>query len=487
MRGQKKSTFCILIFACAVLCAEPVPPNTPELDYSAPNYSDLLQGYITHDMQMERLMIAVERSRLELEEARIVAGFDISLSSGDISMNFLDGKTELSASPQASISIPLLNNTKIRGNLPISAALSGDSADDVSLSGGTLSVSTSILSGIPETQRIAILTAERKLHTAERNYQYRFMGAEKEFLQKLKNLYTLDADFFKANEDLIIAENDFQLVQFQGYRETSANYRTALLKVRGLRHTREERFRTLQRELAYFAEQCGYTDSSISLDDLPMSMPESELLVITDFSEDTFIALEDSRWTHELNGLTRQADKDLTLDGSLGYRFRESSSDEQFHYIEPGLSMSYRGISAGAKVSVPVNDPGSPSLSFSLGWALNTGRRDKIADSKKLLNIREEQLAITSAEDSYSTTVSDYELKRRDLLWEQTEQQEMCDLHTELARDMEQWYQQGTATEKDYRAARLNMHSAVISVVKSHIDRLTYNIDMQLLFSEAAE
>jgi hypothetical protein len=457
-------------------------------------YADLLQGYTAGDIQLERLSIALQRKQLEMEEARIGAGLDLSLSSGSISARFLDGKSEFYAAPEASLSLPLLNNTKITGSLPLKASVSGGSVGSVSLSGGALSLSTGILTGLPEKQRITLLTAERALRTAERDYHYRHMGAEKTFLAELKKLYDLEASLNTASDELITAEEAFRLVQFQGYGETSARYRTAELSVRSKLRVKEERSRSLQRELDYFAGQCGYPDSSgIALATLPETMPDPQLLAITDFSKDLFIELENSRWTHEINGLSREAERAFTLDGSLGYKYTETAGSQSggqssgLHDVQAGLSMSYKGIQAGAMVSVPVNKPNSPSISVSLGWDLNTGKRTRIGDSKKALDLREEQLSITEAEDTYGTTVSDYELQRRDLLWQKTEREELLDLHTELARDMESWYQQGAVTEKDYRAAQLDMHSAILDNVKARIDRLTYNINMQLLFSEAPE
>jgi hypothetical protein len=450
----------------------------------------LLSGYLANDLQLQSLSVTAQSASLSLKKSNINNGIALSLSTGDMVLKTSSSGTTFTVEPTASLSLPEANNTAV------SLTGTADVSSDETVSGlenVSLSVSTDVISGSTLTRKVTLLKAARTLLEAERAVQDRAVSAEKEFYTELKTLLSQASTVLADEQTLYEDQVDFKTVVAQGYAKTSSAYRTADLAVRTDTRTLEEAKRLFVHKQTVFAKKCGVassasttsTTATTSFDTawafLPTVIPSVAGLDVSSFDKSTYTTIESAQWSKYIGGLTRDADKDLTLSASAGYTFNNSTTDS--NTVDTGLKLSWKGLTAKAGISVPVSSEGT-SPAYTLGFSF-TPSGIALADinaQQKVLDAKLEDLAVASAEDDYSTDVVSQQTTLSDLVWAKQSDAEEYQLYTELEKDTASWYKQGVVTESDYKSAQVNKEKARITCLVNAAEFIIYNDTTKLLF-----
>ena len=482
-----------------------------ELEPVSDRISTLLAGYLSNDVTFQKATINEQLASLSATTARINNGMAFSISSGTVTVYATGNGTSVEMKPNASLSIPSANDTTVSASVPLTfqngstatEKTSTVSSNEVSIKNASVTVSTGIITGTPLSKKISILEAERKYLEARRNAQDAAVTAEKDFYTALKKLYNYGVSVLTKRGTLYDDSLDLKKLIAQGYSTGSSSYLKADLKVRSDQRNVTEAERLLERETAIFATKCGFDYQKTSgnayesaMAFLPLSIPEVEILDPESFPAEAYSASETAAWNKYIAQLKRDANKQLTLKGNLGYTFNNSYSSSDT--VDAGLSLNWRGISATAGVSFATGNSvfgaassssssGSsrttdPVYTFSLGWTPNTWRLSKITDQQNQLNQMLEEVNIRSAKNDYETSIESKLTAISDLQWSKQSYQEERAMYEKLANDMASWYRQGIITENDYLDAKDNAAKAQINLLINAIDVILFNDETRLLF-----
>ena len=481
---------------------------------------DFLAGYLQNDLELQKLSLTAQSQRLSLKSTKIDNGTSFELSSGTVTLYSIGGKSYVDINPGASLSLPALNNTTVSASLPIQI-----DDGEKTLSGGTLSITTDILSGSSKTRRVTLLEAERAVLEAERDVKDRALNAETAFYTSLKTLYGYAVTVLEKKADLYDDDTALRKLVAQGYSESSSTYRQAALQVQSDKRDVEQAERRLERETAIFARKCGLTyerDESLAdsapdgailneselayrsaLAFLPFAIPEVEGVDVLSFDEKMYGEAESAGWDAYIGALKREADSDITLKATAEYTFNYDSSlsagDEstQIHSDTVGgkLSLEWRGVSLAAGVALPTNssvlgfnryDVTSetiPIYTLSFGIVPNTFRTRAITKAQNQLDEQLEKIALSTASDDYETDVIDRQTTLSDLAWSRTSYHEEFDMYEKLEKDMAEWYRQGIITASDYYDSRDNRDMARLNLLINATEYIIYNNETKLLFA----
>jgi len=457
-----------------------------------PDTTQLLLSYIENDPELQKLTIAAKKAQLSYDSTCIDKGFDISLSSGNITLLLDENGNRLSANPSVKASLPQASNlsAEFASNLKYTG-------DEIKLTDTSISLGLDIISSTGLLNKISLLKAERSLLEARRKLEKRVLNAEKEFYTELKTLLSSINSIMKLQEDLYSDTIDFEAVKVKGYASSSSSYRQAQLKVITDQHEIESSLRSFIQDCVVFYKNCGF---DIKLDEktdlmtlVPSDIEYGTSLNVLDFDKALYSEIESSEWTYKINSMQRNSVKNYSLAASAGYTFDNSSSGSDT--VDAGLSGSIGGLSLGAGVSIPVSSVGkasdnnslsAPALTMSLTISPNSFRKNTITKKQNQLTEEEELLAIKTAESSYEKTVVELQQKLDSLLWEKESCEETLSLYTGLEKDMVQLYRQGFISESEYLSAKTNLNSCIIKKVMNQIDLIIYNDDVAVNFVSKA-
>ena len=145
--------------------------------------------------------------------------------------------------------------------------------------------------------------------------------------------------------------------------------------------------------------------------------------------------------------------------------------------------LSWKGLSANAGVSIPVGAADS-GLAYTLGVSFSPSgiKLAGINAQQKELDAKLEDIAIASAEDSYSTSVVSTQTTLSDLVWAKQSDEEEYTLYAQLENDTATWYKQGLVAESDYKASQVNKEKARITCLVNAVEFIIYNDETKLLF-----
>ena len=436
-------------------------------------YDELLQNYCNQDIQFEELAISYQQAELSHRKTQIDDGVEFSASTGSIKIEFADNQVNTSFSPFVSVKIPSLSNTEAKISVPISID------EDISMQNAGISLSTEIVSSSKANRELALEKSLRSVEEAQRKLTSRIVALEKAFLNELKNLYTLGLSIYEAEETLLNKQISFEGIKLQGYSTTSPKYRSSQLSVKSAEYDLEKAKRKYSNSLESFLAACGATE----LDIYSLEIPETQLLIISDFPKNKFSAIESVVWTNYLNSTSRNNKKDFTLSANTSANF-SLMNETMTSTIGAGLTAAFKGISGNMNFNFPTDDKSNPSVSFSLSWNPNQSKLASISEETSALQEQQESLSLKKAEENYADTVSEYETERENLLWQYEKNLEEEAMYKELAEDTKYWYDEGIVSESEYRQANSNYAKAILSVTSSKIDQLIYNLDLKSLFVE---
>lgn len=439
---------------------------------------ELFYSYLKNDSDIRNLTIEAEKSQLSYDSTKLNNGFDITLSTGTIKLSTTGSNSSLNISGAGvTATVPQAQNLKL------STSTSMDITNGENQSSSTrLSLSADIISGNSITRKISLMKAERTLLEAKRKLENAALTAEKSFYNELKSLLNSTSSLITAESNLYKDTIDFESTKAKGYSTSSSTYRLAQMKVISDQHDIESQKRELARDYMIFYKKCGL---EITLDEntdfyslIPTDLQKVTALNIEDFDADKFSTTEKALWNHEINSLSRSAEKNFTLSANGGYTFKTAGDT-----VDAGLSSTIGGVNLSAGISVPVSgESKDPTYTLSATISPMTFLKNKNKQKTNDLTEEQELLEIENARSEYETTVMEKKQKLMELDWTKSTNQESYEMYQELEKEMKQYYQQGIIKESEYRSAEVNVKNYKVKLASNEIDYIIYNNELQTLF-----
>lgn len=472
MKKKHFFLFSTSLFFLAIMNAE------PQSSQRLPDTTTLLLSYVENDAELKNLILAAKKSALSYQSAKIDTGFDVTLSSGSVTLQVNDDGTKLTAKPSVKMSLPQASNLSVTAQTNFSSESSNTSLSNTSVAVGIDIISSAVISN-----KLTKLKAERAVTEAQRKIEKRAIAAEKEFYTALKNLLSSINTIMTKRQTLYEDSIDFEAKKVQGYSESSSTYRQAELKVISDQHEIDSAIHSFKYDCVVFYKRCGYDleidDKADLMSFVPSGIDEVEPADILKFDKALYTEIENANWTYYINSMERSSKKNYGLSASAGYTFDNSITNSDS--IDAGLSGTFGGLTVGAGISLPVKSSQSsisPAYTLSASLNPNTFRKNSITKKQNVLTEEQELLAIQTAESAYETKLVEFQQKLDTLLWEKKTVEENISMYGELEKDMAQLYQQGYINETDYLSAKNNLNSSIIKKISNLIDLIIYNDDV---------
>ena len=448
---------------------------------TVPDTITLLLSYVENDSELKNLTLAAKKAALSYQSAKIDTGFDITLSSGTITLQASDDGSSFTATPSIKASFPQASNLSLTAKTNYSSESADSKLNDTSVALGVDIISSAVIAN-----KLTKLKAERTLTEAQRKIEKRAIAAEKEFYTALKGLLTSINSIMTKRQTLYEDSIELEAKKVQGYSKSSSTYRQAELKVISDQHDIESAIHSFKYDCVVFYKKCGYNleidDKADLMSFIPSGIEEVEPAVVSQFDKELYTEIESANWTHYINSMERSSKKTYSLSASAGYTFANSSTKSDS--VDAGLSGTIGGLTLGAGVSLPVGNTGkssngfSPVYTFSASINPNTFRKNSITKQQNELTEEQELLAIQTAESAYETKVVELQQKLDTLLWEKKTSEETISMYDDLEKDMAQLFKQGYISETEYLSSKNNLNSSIIKKISNLIDLIIYNDDV---------
>ncbi|MBQ5999211.1 MAG: hypothetical protein IJL70_07065 [Treponema sp.] len=304
-------------------------------------------------------------------------------------------------------------------------------------------------------------------------------------------------------KDLYDNKISFDEIKAKGYSTSSSKYRQAEMKVVSDQHEVNTLIHNLEHDCAVFASKCGisYTPGTNPQDFLPKEIEKVDPIDFSSLNKEDYKKIENSKYTHELAEMQRKADKDFSLTATTGYTLKNSntsfssgnttvtdkgtttiSNSDKSDTVDAGLSATWRGLTIGAGVNIPISSDSNPVYTLSASLKPNSFRTRKITLASNNLTEEQELIDIQSAEDSYNTDLVDKQTELESILWTQKTYKETFELWDKLESDEKKWFDEGIVKESEYLTAHANKQLYKIKLMLNQIDLIIYNATIKLLF-----
>lgn len=446
-----------------------------------PSTSALLISYLENDNDLKKNAIAAEKARLSLSSTKIDNGFDISLSTGNVTIKTDSKGTSFSVKPAIQAKLPQASN------LTLSASTAYNYMEDTSKIENTqIKLSADIISSTGLARQVALLKAERNLTEATRKLRNQAIITEISFYTELKSLLNSTNTLLSLEKTLYTNQIDFEKVKAQGYSSGSSTYRLAQMKVISSEHDIENSKRSLINSYVLFYKKCGFDisfdDKSNFTDLIPADITGIEPIDVHDFDSSLYSEVESVLWTNKINSMQRKTKSNFSLGANGGITFNNTAAS--VNTVDAGLSSGVGGFKLDAGVSLPVNDLTSPVFTLSASLSPNTFRQNSITKQTDELSEKEEQVNLETAYANYETKVFACEQELEKILWNTKSDEESYQMYAALEQDLAKWFQQGIITESEYYTARVNAQSYYVKNIINTIDLIIYNDNIVTMFVE---
>lgn len=473
-----KMKFILTLFLIGIVFSSAISAQKSKTERM--DVATLFSGYLANDLEMQRLVAEVEKQKLAEKITGINNGFDISISSGTVTLK-TGGSTSVEFKPSVTVEIPKYSNLKASVSSDIKV---GNAQNSNSVANTRISLGVDIISSVRDNANIVQLKAERNVLEVKRSLQNSALNAEREFYKALQSLYSTGYSLVSAEKELYDHKLKLEQLQAQGYTSSSSQYRLAQTDVLSDERTVRILQRELESETAVFAAKCGITyTGTTALDFLPDDISYVDLIDVLSFGESQYAKTESAEWTHYINSLTRKADKNFSLGVNGGYTFNNANTKTDT--ADVGATATFQGLSVSAGMSIPtipVTGTFSPAYNFSVSVSPNTFRTRSLVQQQYEYTEEQELIAIKQAAINYRTDVLARQRKHEDITWNKTSIKETYDLYATIEADTAKWFKAGIVTESEYNNSKVNTERYRIQMISNAIDSIIYNDETKLLF-----
>ena len=291
-----------------------------------PDTITLLLSYVENDSELKDLTLAAKKAALSYQSAKIDTGFDITLSSGTVTLQTSNDGSSFTATPSVKASLPQASNLSVTAKTSYSSESSDSMLCDTSVAVGVDIISSAVIAN-----KITKLKAERAVTEAQRKIEKRAITAEKEFYTALKGLLTSINSIMTKRQTLYEDSLDLEAKKVQGYSKSSSTYRQAELKVISDQHDVDSAIHSFKYDCVVFYKKCGYDleidDNADLMSFVPAGIDEVDLTEVSQFNKELYTEIESANWTHYINSMERSSKKNYSLSASAGYTFANSSTN----------------------------------------------------------------------------------------------------------------------------------------------------------------
>ena len=197
--------------------------------------------------------------------------------------------------------------------------------------------------------------------------------------------------------------------------------------------------------------------------------------ILARMGKNQYVSIEKAVWTYEYNSLERKSVKNVTLSANAGYTLKNSSTassasrSDMSDTVDAGATAGLYGLSLGAGVSFPVENPRNPVYSLSASVDPAEFRKARITTEKNGYSEEQDLIAIQSAEEDYDTSVVDQQQSLSDIIWSRQTNAETYETESESLNAF--------ANREQYR----------LQLLINDIDLIIYNNTTKLLFCRDEE
>lgn len=449
--------------------------------------SELLEGYLQNDSTLKNLAIEVQKAQLSQNTSQISNGFDISLSTGQMSLSFSDSDQVLfSLKPSVDVLLPQFRNLGISISGEVDNKSDGKSSDDNSVKFSTsISLSADIISNHKTEREISLLKAERKVLEAKRRMEISALTVESAFYKNIENLLKSTAGIISQENSLYSDQKEFETVKARGYSTGSSAYRLAEMKVVSDLHSIEANKRALIHDYIVFYKKCGF-DIKLEMNQdfmelIPSDIQTVELLNVLDFDKSLYEKIENAEWTIQINKMERNSKSDFELKANAGYTLKNNITGTDT--IDVGVTSSVNGITFRPAVNFPVGAENSkPSATLSVTFNPNTMKKNQISSATEKLSEEQEKLNLESAYVEYDEKMVELIQEKEDLEWTKKSNEESFVMYEALEKDLRSWFNQGIIPETEYLSAKKNMQNYKVQKIINELDAIIYNNSVRSQF-----
>ena len=442
---------------------------------------ELLASYLQKDSELKNQALELQKARINNQITQINNGFNIKLSTGDMTFTFGDDSS-FKVYPGVNASLPQYNNLGLNLNGQMSV-----SDGQTSLDNASASLSVDIISSDKAERKISLLESERKITEAQRSLASKAVEKEKAFYNSLRTILSKISAIVTKKNSLNDDYIDFEKIKLQGYAKTSSAYIKAEMKVLSSEHELETSIHSLISDYKLFYLDCGYEIEIPENTDftqlIPQDIPQVEAVDITSYKIQNYKEIESAVWTQTKNQMSRDAATKVTLSANGGYTYKNSLTGGS-NTVNAGATASYEGIGLNAGVSVPVSPASSPALTLGLTYVPTTSKKNKLNDQLTEISIEQEQMKVDSAYSSYESAVREKQLKLQDIKWEAETNQKNYDMYVSVEKEMLNYYKNGYISEREYSSAVINTIQSRVNGLINQLDLIIYNDEVKSMFVE---
>ncbi len=458
---------------------------------NAVSYDELLQSYMQHDLEAQKLQLELDaaRSNLQLFYYQNLVDFTLGTSG---TFTFSKDEVSLDFTPELSLKFPEWRNTSFSFQFPTNIPLAA-SADDSYIPDVHINAQTDIFPfkkkiTAKDVQRVAL---KREILEKERSVEQQISVIRASFLSLLKEAFQAKYNVDEAHVDHNDAIRDLNLAKFQGYGENSLEFKRLNLAVSKKLRLISEQERVYQQKLQRLMTECA-----MEIDELPSDIPEAQLPDLESLTLQRYKDYESAVYAKYKNDLSRKVsknEKNFHLAGTVGYEAKTNNSLNDYttssksHYIGPGLSASYNGFSAGVGVNIPLTQSSRPELTFSVNWSPLTIAQTRLENKIMALEEKGDSLDIAQTAKDFKTKFDELLLKKETLEWQRDTYEAEEQIYMQQAQEYEKRYNAGYISESEYERGIIEYQSAITQNLLGKIERLIFVSETANLFLPEAD
>lgn len=456
--------------------------NTPSNQKIEHTLEELLCLYLENDLELKKLTLEVEKSKLNLRQAKIEQGFNVTLSTGTMTFYKSQSSSVITIKPSVKATLPTAKNLSLNFSTDYQYKTSTKTNE---LKDTKLQTGIDIISSSDELSKITILKSERELLDSQRKVQATALLAEKKFFNELSEILNIANQIYTYLQDVYTDKLNLEKLKAQGYSPSSSTYRIAQMKVSSGEHDIETGFHNLKKNLVIFYNHCGINielTNDMNFEKLiPTNIPEKNALTFTDFDKSKYSPIEKATWTFNINELTRKAEKYFSLGINGGYTFNNSTTKTDT--VDAGISTSLGGIGINAGINVPLQDQNfNPAFNLSTTISPSSFLTKNITKQKNELSKEQELIDIKNAEREYDTAVIDFEQTASNLNWEKQTVNQNLKIYQKNEEDLFKYFKMGIITESEWLTAKNTRQLYEIKSILNKLEYILYNNNVMSQF-----
>lgn len=433
----------------------------------------LLDGFKESNKDYQKAVINYKKTLNSITQSDLSIQPSYSIATGSSKIVFdSEQGTYLEMNPNASVSLPTLNNLSVNLKMPSTLDNQG-----YYLNGTDVSASFDIFSKKNFDIKLNAIQNEHSIIVAKQNLDAQNMSCEQQFYSDLISLFDKAYSVLQKREDYQTKLKDFESTKLQGYGTTSSVYKIALMQKDFSYNECQKAYKDFKSELLEFGIKCG-----VQLDSLIYDIPDVGLISFEDFSMDDYKKIQEANYSKQSALLKKEREQVINLSGTLNYNFSQSRTTQDSHSVGAGLKTDFSGVELGLGVAFPINSEKQPSLTFNASFNSNTNSKSKLDSENICLDLDLQEINVQEAYENYLKDKQVYLNKYQNLEWENSLLNEQKKYYSQLEKEFSSAYKKGLISESEYVKTQNQCENIKINLLKNILNKYKFNLEVQQLF-----